>query len=113
MRSEVTKSRNVEGVIPRGGVRTKMPSVITMAVDHRDAIHAADFFEERKAGNEPDKGLVGIKLVFVYEDGDAGIPVPSEPISIDVEEDVDDEGLDDEPLAADAEEIKKKEPVHV
>ena len=68
IREEIV-SKQIEQVVPRGGIKTKKPSVVTMAIEHRFASRAYDLFEDRKAGTEAETGLIGLKLVAVYEDG--------------------------------------------
>lgn len=104
IKTEVIRSKNVEGVVPRGGLRTKMPSVITMAVEHGFAIEAAGYFEERKAGNIPTTGLIGLQLVGVYAT-ESKMQDHPEPIRIEVEEEGG-EVVADEDLEDDAEDIR-------
>lgn len=69
MITEILKSKAVEGVLPRGATATKKPSVITMAIDHRFAAEAYGYFEDKKEGKIPETGLIGFKLLALYEDG--------------------------------------------
>ncbi len=70
MKVEKIVSQQIEAVVPRGGIKTKKPSVVTMAIEHRFASNAYDLFEDRKSGTESETGLVALKLVAVYEDGE-------------------------------------------
>lgn len=69
----VVVSKEIDTVVPRGGIKTKKPSVISMAIEHRFASRAYDLFEDRKAGTEKKTGLIALELVAVYEDGETEI----------------------------------------
>lgn len=101
MITEVLKSKAVEGVIPRGAMATKKPSIITMALDHRFAAEAYGYFEDKKEGKLPDTGLIGFKLMALYEDGrDALIP-DEEVVGIELGEDATPEDYDTPPATED------------
>jgi hypothetical protein len=63
---EEIKSRALDSVEYNGGKRTRRPSIVTMAVDHRFAVEVSELNEDIKNGGERTEGLVGVKLVAVY-----------------------------------------------
>jgi hypothetical protein len=69
MQKQETVSVKIESVTPRGAISTRKPSVITMAVEHRFANRAAELYQDIQTGNDPETGLVGLKLIAIYEDG--------------------------------------------
>ncbi len=66
--TEEIKSRALDSVEYNGGKRTRRPSIVTMAVDHRFAVEVSELNEDLKNGNERTEGLIGVKLVAVYAD---------------------------------------------
>ena len=76
-------STQIEEVKPNGSIRTKKPSTVSLAVDHRMAIDLGALALDFKQGHKLEDGLVGIELYAVYEDGKAEIDVPEnlEPMS--------------------------------
>ena len=69
------KSEKIDGVTCRIGVRTKMPSTVTMAVDNIFIMDAVQLFEALERGETPEHGLIGMKLIAIY----AGEESESEP----------------------------------
>lgn len=63
---KLIKSDRIETVDSRGGKRTKMPSTISLAVDHRFANEAQELLMDLKEGKTTETGLIGLELVAVY-----------------------------------------------
>lgn len=63
-------STQIEEVKPTGSIRTKKPSTVSIAVDHRMATELSDLFMDFKEGHKREKGLVGIELYAIYENGE-------------------------------------------
>ena len=64
--TKVVKSDRIETVDSRGGKRTKMPSTVSLVVDHRFANEAQELLMDLKEGKTADHGLIGMELVAVY-----------------------------------------------
>lgn len=112
------KSEKIDGVTCRIGVRTKMPSTVTMAVDNVFIMDAVQLFEALERGETPEHGLVGMKLIAIYageesesEPGNAAVVPSGKPLELVVEEEgkdkdsgvveedlKDGESLDDKPI---------------
>ncbi len=67
---KLIKSDRIETVDSRGGKRTKMPSTISLAVDHRFANEAQELLMDLKEGKTTETGLIGLELVAVYAEPD-------------------------------------------
>lgn len=112
------KSEKIDGVTCRIGVRTKMPSTVTMAVDNVFIMDAVQLFEALERGETPEHGLIGMKLIAIYageesesEPGNAAVVPSGKPLELVVEEEgkdkdsgvveedlKDGESLDDKPI---------------
>lgn len=64
--TKLIKSDRIETVDSRGGKRTKMPSTVSLAVDHRFANEAQELLMDLKEGKTAETGLIGLELVAVY-----------------------------------------------
>ncbi len=60
------KSDRIDSVDSRGGKRGKLPSTISMAVNHRFANTAETLFINLKEGKTPTQGLIGLELIAIY-----------------------------------------------
>ncbi len=60
------KSDRIDSVDSRGGKRTKMPSTISMSVNHRFANEAQELLMDLKEGKTPTEGLIGLELIAIY-----------------------------------------------
>lgn len=69
MKVEKVVSEVMFNVISNGTKSGSQPSQITMSINHRLAPPASDLFLDLKDGIQPEVGLVGFKLVSIYEDG--------------------------------------------
>ncbi len=71
MITEKLVSETMFDVKVNGSYSTHKASYVSMIVEHRAAPGAADLFMEIKETKEhPKTGLIGFKLVAVYEDGE-------------------------------------------
>ncbi len=81
MKKHETVSTIMAEVRANGSIRTNKPSTITMEIGHRLANDAYGLFLDEKEDKKPEIGLIGFKLVAIYEDGE---PEP-EPVEIEIE----------------------------
>ena len=69
MKVEKVVSEVVFNVISNGTKSTNKPSQVTMVIPHRLAPKASELFLDLKENIQPEKGLIGFKLMAVYADG--------------------------------------------
>lgn len=70
MITEKLVSETMFNVKVNGSYSTNKPSFVSMSIDHRLAPSASDLYMEiEEKQKPPENGLVGFKLLAVYEDG--------------------------------------------
>ena len=70
MKKEILVSQTMFNVKVNGSFSTNKPSFVSMQVDHKLAPDAASLFMELEEKQKPpEAGLIGFKLLAVYEDG--------------------------------------------
>lgn len=72
IKKEVVSTRPIE-VRSNGTIKTNKPSSVTMAIQHRFAVDASQFYLSAQENIEPETGLIGFELVAIYEDGKAEV----------------------------------------
>ncbi len=70
MKNKTLISSQIEEVKSNGSIRTKKPSIVSVAINHRFAIEAQGLFLDIKSGIEREHGLVRLELYAVYEGGE-------------------------------------------
>ena len=91
MEKHETVSTIMAEVRANGSISTKKSSTVTMKIGHRLANDAYGLFLDEQEDKKPETGLIGFRLVAVYEDGKPEPEKSPEEIIIDeIEEKLDD-----------------------